>query len=85
MRDADAAVQRILGEAAQIFLEIFRRGIEPSDDPDNERIFGGQIEPPLIIFENRTCFDDEAADNAMRCRKLFQIRGQDRSRKRVVS
>jgi len=77
VRDADSAVQRILGETAQVFLEIYRRGVETSDDSDDEGIGSGQIEPPLIIFKNGTRLDDEEADNAMRRRELFQIRGKD--------
>ena len=66
----DAAEQRVLVIAAEVFCELRFVGLEVADDADDDRIPLGDVEHPEVVFDPGTCLDFDGADGAKRGREL---------------
>jgi hypothetical protein len=60
----DAQEQLVLYEAVEILRKCRVCWIDPSHQPDDDRVVLGDVEPPEVVLEPRARLDDDRANDA---------------------
>src|ERR1035438_7442822 len=74
----DTSKQRVARETFQLAAELRMTGFQVSNNADDNRVFGGHVQDPLIVLQPRAAFDLDGAHDAETLGNLAISAGQSR-------
>ncbi len=75
IRKADADIERVLVQPGEMLAEIRMAGKQVADLAHHDRLLGGHVQNPVIVFHPGTAFGLDHADHAVGFGDLAVVRG----------